>query len=119
MAGAHRVAYVVHHGLTLADIVGQVVRHTCDNPPCCNPAHLVLGSHADNAADRQERQRGAYQRNREHRPNTVLSAEQVQWVRDNYVARHPVYGQAAMARRLGVSQATLSLTLNNKRNITR
>ena len=33
---------------------GVIVRHTCDNPPCCNPRHLVQGSHADNAADREQ-----------------------------------------------------------------
>ena len=55
--GAHRVAYIQHHGLTLADIKGQVVRHRCDNPGCVNPEHLVLGSHKDNAQDMVERKR--------------------------------------------------------------
>lgn len=32
---------------------GQVVRHLCHNPSCCNPSHLLLGSQADNVADRQ------------------------------------------------------------------
>ncbi len=30
---------------------------TGDNPPCCNPNHLFAGSHADNAADRQAKNR--------------------------------------------------------------
>ncbi len=36
-----------------------VVRHTCDTPACINPDHLVLGTHADNVADRVSRQRSA------------------------------------------------------------
>ncbi len=35
-----------------------VVRHTCDNPICCNPAHLVMGTQAENIADREARGRG-------------------------------------------------------------
>jgi len=47
---AHRVSYRLSVG-PIPD--GAVVRHTCDNPPCCNPAHLLIGTQADNIADAQ------------------------------------------------------------------
>jgi len=49
---AHRWAWRVANG-PIAD--GLHVRHMCDNPPCCNPNHLELGTHADNMRDRHER----------------------------------------------------------------
>lgn len=52
----HRVFYRRHNGC-IPD--GMIVRHTCDNTMCCNPGHLVLGTHADNVADRVIRDRSA------------------------------------------------------------
>lgn len=54
---AHRLAYQLASRQPIP--TGLVVRHTCDNPGCINPAHLVLGTHADNVADRDERERTA------------------------------------------------------------
>lgn len=46
---ASRVAWIyAHNG---HDPVGQHVCHSCDNPPCCNPAHLFFGTPAVNHAD--------------------------------------------------------------------
>lgn len=36
---------------------GMILRHTCDNPPCCNPAHLIPGTNQDNIRDKVERGR--------------------------------------------------------------
>jgi DNA invertase Pin-like site-specific DNA recombinase len=38
---------------------GLHVLHRCDNPPCCNPTHLFLGTNNDNIADRVKKNRSA------------------------------------------------------------
>lgn len=49
--GAHRAAYEQANGPIAA---GLLVRHKCNNKQCCNPAHLEVGTHADNAQDSVE-----------------------------------------------------------------
>lgn len=53
---AHRVAWQLANGPLPK---GAILRHSCDNPSCVNPSHLVVGTHADNVADRVRRGRSA------------------------------------------------------------
>lgn len=46
----------------------ELALHHCDNPPCCNPAHLYIGDYAQNTQDMVSRGRGAMQ-NRTHCPH--------------------------------------------------
>lgn len=66
----HRLVHAIHGG----DPTCQVVMHTCDNPGCCNPAHLVGGSYQDNMRDMHEKGRwnkgraGEHLRDRQNHP---------------------------------------------------
>ena len=45
---SHRICYFIANSKDPAE---KLVCHSCDNPPCCNPAHLWLGTHQDNVND--------------------------------------------------------------------
>lgn len=47
-APAHRAMWVLLHGPLPTEVF---VCHECDNPPCCNPSHLFIGTDEDNKRD--------------------------------------------------------------------
>ena len=53
---AHRAAYAAWVGPLPDDVI---LLHSCDNPPCINPAHLRQGTDAENSADKLARGREA------------------------------------------------------------
>lgn len=62
--GSHVSSYLFHIGEIPE---GMLVRHRCDNPPCVNPEHLIIGSKSDNMKDMVERDRhGWVNRERTH-----------------------------------------------------
>ena len=52
---AHRVAYVLHSGADPDPMLR--ICHSCDNPRCCNPDHLWLGTQKQNVRDAMDKAR--------------------------------------------------------------
>jgi hypothetical protein len=105
---AHRIAWVLGHGPIP---VNHVICHRCDNPRCCRPSHLFLGTAADNAADRDSKGRDGFAHG-EVNGQAVLRATDVRAIRDRHAAGDT---QIAIARAFGVSKMTISLIVRRKR----
>lgn len=106
--GAHRLAWYLQHGEWPSD--GLVVRHKCDNPPCCNPAHLELGTVADNNRDRDERGRHAGLRG-EALTQARLTEAQVHAIRARLAVGE---SRQILAVEHGVSTSCIDLIANRK-----
>ena len=110
---AHRVAYALVEGPIPE---GLEVLHRCDNPPCCNPAHLFIGTKSDNMRDMAAKGRQVMQARPERRTygqrtnpprgeahyRAKLTDSQVAEIRDR---RSGGEGLRLIAERFGISVA--------------
>lgn len=112
---AHRFAYSNHFNQQLtADIL---IRHTCDNPICCNPSHLLTGTPLQNVQDMISRGRhkhgpgpvGLYG---EDNPRSVLTWDKVDQIRE-YLKLGLT--QSKIAFMFGVQQSSVGMIHRNKR----
>lgn len=96
---AHRFAYESFHRKKIPEEL--FVCHRCDNPPCCNPIHLFLGTAKDNVTDMIEKGR------QNHKPR--LDFNQVVAIRE---AMYKL-SVKEIAKLFGVSTSTISKIWNN------
>lgn len=84
---------------------GLHVLHRCDNPPCCNPAHLFLGTNVDNIGDRVAKGRS--------NPHKKLSDEQVNEV----LSRKGLATCRQLASEYGVSPSLINYIHSGKKRV--
>lgn len=118
---AHRVAFLLTNG-PITD--GLCVLHHCDNPPCCNPAHLFLGTVIDNNKDRDAKGRNRanvgktmarypHRRARGERQGSArLTAEAVRDMRDRVAGGEL---RSDLAKAYGVSWTTVDKAVKRLR----
>lgn len=114
---AHRIAFFFANGH-----LPDHGRHTCDNPICVRPKHLLDGTHADNMRDRRERGRyglEGYLQGRTRKPHQRGEENDYAVLTNNTVIearRMAATGMThrAVAERFGVDRATISFAVTGK-----
>lgn len=102
---AHRVAFELANGPIPP---GFIVCHICDNPSCCNPQHLMLGTVKSNAADmliKNRQVKAQYASRGVNNTNAKLTNEDVLRIRELY--RNKSLNQYELSDKFGVSQTCI------------
>ncbi len=100
---AHRLAYRLAHGGN-----PEAVRHSCDNPPCCNfLRHLVGGTQLENIADAVAKGRNVVPEplRGETAPQALLTEKKVRQIRELYASGR--ISQREVGERFGVSRGVV------------
>lgn len=98
---AHRVAKTLSLGEEIPS--NKVTMHTCDNPPCCNPEHLVVGTQQENMDDMVDKSRSV----------TSFGHAKLDWEDVESIRGSRLSGKA-LAHNYEVSKGTISDIRNNK-----
>jgi hypothetical protein len=83
---------------------GMIVCHKCDNPPCCNPDHLFVGTHLDNALDAMKKGRRAVHKPKPQKLRRGTYPLMKLTVADVEAIRASTESTVVLGRRYGISR---------------
>lgn len=105
---AHRVSYELTKG-SIPE--GSILLHSCDNPRCVNPDHLRIGTHKDNAIDRESKGRANRVKGSSHKGAKLTEAA----IKQAKALRNAGALVKDLAAAYGVSAPTMSKALSGKK----
>jgi HNH endonuclease/CENP-B-like protein len=109
---AHRASWILHYGPVP---IGLQVLHHCDNPPCCRPDHLWIGTQKENMHDMIKKGRhftqGLPQNRAGENPQAKLTGQQVAQIR----RLRGTHSERAIAKMFGIHRSTVNRITANKR----
>lgn len=103
--GSNRMVWFLSYG----EFPDLLVCHSCDNRKCCNPNHLFLGTHKDNAKDMVNKNRN-FPPNGESNGNNKLTSKDVIEIRDLFSTEK--YTHSDLSLRYNVSRVSVTNILN-------
>lgn len=107
----HRLAYEFAYGPIP---VGMCVCHHCDTPACVRSDHLFLGTHGDNARDREDKGRGYVPTWHGMECHAAkLTDDIVREIRRVHVPYSRTVGRYALARKYSVTRSAIDRIINN------
>ncbi len=99
---AHRMSWILANAREVP--TGMIILHDCDNPPCVNPQHLIMGTQQQNMDMASARG---------HKVGTPkLQRDQVREIRERHARGEK---QVALAHAFEISQSTISLIVLRKK----
>ena len=102
----HRIAYETANQTKIAG--GLLIRHACDNPPCFNPDHLLIGTPKDNTWDMVDR--GRHNHGERHH-FTPFTEKDIRRIRSRHAAGQSI---RALARETGVQKNAIANIVHRK-----
>ncbi len=95
---AHRFFYMLYVNNFIPD--DKYILHKCDNPKCCNPQHLFLGTQHDNISD-------MYNKHRQPDVKGINNGRSILTEKDALDIRQSVYKYSELAKQYHVSKSTI------------
>lgn len=107
----HQYSYYLANHTLPQNTRKKILMHSCDNPPCVNPAHLKQGTYQENSTDMTLKNRQA---KGPKINNAKLTETKVKTIRALYSVNKRLYSSVKLGKIFGVASTTITNIIKRK-----